>query len=160
MLEISSASLISHVDKIETAGRRVEKFVEVMTSAYDMENSYENRVLALIEAIRKQMKDWENASFVGTYIDAKLQSTTFLTYKAGTKRKWIAEKTDIASMLGNIRTKLATYGLKEYEPSKSLNLSDLDDCWRTLLVAEAIRSKNINEAIREYAYLSSMLFLI
>ncbi|CAG8834587.1 4663_t:CDS:2, partial [Racocetra persica] len=34
----------SHLDKIETAGRRVSKFAEVMQSVWDMEHDYERRV--------------------------------------------------------------------------------------------------------------------
>ena len=34
----------SHLDRIETAGRRVEKFVEVMQSAWDMQHNYEKRM--------------------------------------------------------------------------------------------------------------------
>jgi hypothetical protein len=34
----------SHLDRIETAGRRVEKFVEVMQSAWDMQHNFEKRM--------------------------------------------------------------------------------------------------------------------
>lgn len=34
----------SHLDRIETAGRRVEKFVEVMQSAWEMQHNYEKRM--------------------------------------------------------------------------------------------------------------------
>jgi hypothetical protein len=34
----------SHLDRIETAGRRVEKFVEMMQSAWDMQNNFEKRM--------------------------------------------------------------------------------------------------------------------
>jgi len=37
----------SHLDRIETAGRRVEKFVEVMQGAWDMQHGYEKRMAAV-----------------------------------------------------------------------------------------------------------------
>ncbi|KAK9471047.1 calponin homology domain-containing protein [Dipodascopsis tothii] len=139
----------SAMDKIETAGRRVEKFVEVITSAYDMETSYEKRIKALIDAIKRQIQQWESTEFSGTYLDAKEKRQTFFAYKAGAKRNWTAEKTDIASMLGNIKTKLATYHLRDYNPPEGLRLVDLDAYWKQLLAAEGIQSKRINDAIRD-----------
>ena len=37
----------SHLDRIETAGRRVEKFVEVMQGAWEMQHGYEKRMAAV-----------------------------------------------------------------------------------------------------------------
>ncbi|KAK7206345.1 calponin homology domain-containing protein [Myxozyma melibiosi] len=139
----------SELDKIETAGRRVEKFVEVMSSSIDLQHSYEQRIRSLLDTIAAQVRAWESARFEGTYADAKMQNVEFLTYKKCTKRSWIAEKTEVTSMLGNIKTKLATYGLRDYSPPKGLRLSDLDAAWKLLLKAEAVRSKKINEAIRD-----------
>lgn len=139
----------SALDKIETAGRRVEKFVEVMSSSIDLQHSYEDRVNRILDEIAGQIKAWQKASFTGTYSDAKQQHIEFSTYKTRTKRNWIAEKTQISSMLGNIKTKLTTYGLRDYSPPRGLGLSDLDGAWKLLLQAEAVRSRRINEAIRD-----------
>ncbi|KAJ8103837.1 calponin homology domain-containing protein [Lipomyces tetrasporus] len=139
----------SALDKIETAGRRVEKFVEVMSSSYDLQHSYETRIEKFLENIVYQIKSWNTAVFSGTYLDARKQNQEFYRYKSELKRSWIAEKTDITSMLGNIKTKLATYGLKDYEPPNGLTLADLDIVWKQLIQAEAVRSKKINETIRD-----------
>ncbi|KAK9449246.1 calponin homology domain-containing protein [Limtongia smithiae] len=139
----------SALDRIETAGRRVEKFVEVMASSFDLQHSYEYRMKKLLEAIAQQITTWKAATFTGQYLDARRQNSEFAEYKSRTKRTWIAEKTEITSMLGNIRTKLSTYGLKEYDPPAGLKLSDLDATWKVLLSAEALRSKKINETIRD-----------
>lgn len=37
------------IDKVETAGRRVAQFAEVMASVWEMQNDYERRVLAVSE---------------------------------------------------------------------------------------------------------------
>lgn len=37
----------SHLDRIETAGRRVEKFVEVMQGAWEMQHGYEKRMASV-----------------------------------------------------------------------------------------------------------------
>jgi hypothetical protein len=86
-------------------------------------------------------------TFDGTYADAKSQSERFNNYKRGEKRRYVAEKTDLEFLLGNIHTKVKTYGLQPYAPPKGLQLSDLDVAWRTLGKAEAQRSKAINAKI-------------
>jgi len=37
----------SHLDKVETAGRRVERFAEVSLSVWEMRHSYEARMKAV-----------------------------------------------------------------------------------------------------------------
>lgn len=138
----------SSMDKIETAGRRLEKFVEVTGNAITMQHGFEDRMRNLLNSISKIQKEWQESEFTGSYSDAKHQSENFLKYKGTTKREWITEKSELASLLGNVRTKLATYSLKDYEPPKGLNLSDLDAAWRSLVKAEAERSKQINNTMR------------
>jgi len=65
------------------------------------------------------------------------------------KRTWVKEKADLMSLLGNIKTKLATYRLKDYEPPKGLSPATLDIEWGALLKAENARSIKINQKIRE-----------
>ena len=86
-------------------------------------------------------------TFDGTYANAKSQSEQFNNYKRNEKRQFIAEKTDLESLLGNIQTKVKTYGLKAYNPPLGLLLSDLDTAWRNLGKTEAQCSKAINAKI-------------
>lgn len=139
----------SQLDRIETAGRRVEKFVEVMQGAWDMQNNFEKRMAELLRQIAAQKQEWAVATFAGTYVDAKEKSVEFTTYKRTSKRAWVAEKTDLVALLGNIKTKLATYGLRNYEPPPHLSLQNLDTIWQTLQQDENKRSMRINENIRE-----------
>lgn len=139
----------SHLDRIETAGRRVEKFVEVMQSAWGMQNNFEKRMKELLRQIDATRKEWEAATFEGTYTDVKLQSMEFSEYKRTKKRAWVAEKADLMSLLGNIKTKLGTYGLKDYVPPPHLNLPNLDRVWTEFMNAENRRSMEINQKIRD-----------
>lgn len=138
----------SAMDKIETAGRRLEKFVEVTGSALRMQHGYEDRMRALLAAIKSIEDEWTKATFDGTYADAKAQASAFSQYKRTRKREWITEKAELATLLGNIRTKLATYGLQEYTPPAGLTLSDLENAWRGLMQAEGTRSVAINNNMR------------
>ncbi|KAF2446404.1 alpha-actin-like proteinin [Karstenula rhodostoma CBS 690.94] len=139
----------SQMERVENAGRRVEKFVQNMNGAWEMQNNFEQRMRALLRQIAEQRKQWEEATFDGTYIDAKAQSGKFTEYKRKNKRAWVAEKSEVAGLLGNIKTKLSTYRLNPYEPPPELSLEALDTAWSNLMKAERERSQVINETIRD-----------
>ncbi|KAK4193667.1 hypothetical protein QBC35DRAFT_526948 [Podospora australis] len=139
----------SQMEKVENAGRRVEKFVNNMQGAWEMQSAYERRMAALLKAIQAQVESWKTAKFEGTYADAKAQAGEFASYKRGRKREWVAEKSELATLLGNIKTKLGTYRLRPYEPPAHLRLEALDVEWNTLTKSEMTRGQLINETIRD-----------
>ncbi|MCJ1256811.1 hypothetical protein MMC24_004635 [Lignoscripta atroalba] len=139
----------SQMERVENAGRRVEKFVTNMQGAWEMQTSFERRVRELLTQIGAKKQQWEEAEFQGTYVDAKEQSNQFNLYKRSQKRKWVAEKSDLAALLGNIKTKMSTYRLRPYEPPPELSLEVLDHEWTVLMKAERQRSQVINETIRD-----------
>lgn len=139
----------SQMERIENAGRRVEKFVQNMQGAWEMQNSFERRMRELLRQIAEQQRKWEEAEFLGTYADAKNQAAEFTAYKRKNKRAWVAEKSDLVGLLGNIKTKLSTYRLRPYEPPAELSLEALDIAWAGLMQAERERSQIINETIRD-----------
>ncbi|EON66637.1 hypothetical protein W97_05883 [Coniosporium apollinis CBS 100218] len=139
----------SQMERVENAGRRVEKFVQNMQGAWSMQNDFERRMRDLLRQIAQQRQEWEEARFEGTYTDAKNQATEFTVYKRSQKRKWVAERSDLVGLLGNIKTKLSTYRLRPYEPPPELSLEALDRAWMGLMQAERDRSQTINETIRD-----------
>jgi Ca2+-binding EF-hand superfamily protein len=139
----------SQMEKVENAGRRVEKFVNNMQGAWEMQSAYERRMAALLRNLHEQVIQWQRATFEGTYTDAKAQAIAFGEYKKGRKREWVAEKSDLATLLGNIKTKLGTYRLKPYEPPVELRLDVMDREWANLTRAEMQRAQLINETIRD-----------
>lgn len=139
----------SHMEKVENAGRRVEKFVTNMQGAWEMQNNYERRMRALLASIAEKEKQWADAEFDGSYTNAKSQLEEFTRYKLKDKRTKIAEKSDLAGLLGNIKTKLSTYRLSPYEPPAELSLDALDKAWQGLMQSERERSQVINNTIRD-----------
>lgn len=139
----------SQMERVENAGRRVEKFVTNMNGAWEMQNNFERRMRALLQQIDSQRKAWEVAKFDGTYANAKEQSREFTMYKQKEKRDWVAEKSDLAGLLGNIKTKLSTYRLRPYEPPAELSLEALERAWNGMMEAEQRRSQIINNNIRD-----------
>ena len=142
----------SQMERVENAGRRVEKFVTNMQGAWEMQNSFERRMRELLRQIATQRKEWEEAKFQGTYADAKGQLNHLMVYKKKENRNWVAEKSDLAALLGNIKTKMSTYRLRAYEPPPELRLEVLDREWAFLMQDERKRSQIINETIREYVF--------
>lgn len=139
----------SQMEKVENAGRRVEKFVNNMQGAWEMQHNYERRMRALLKEIGGQVEKWQTSKFEGTYVDAKAQAFEFSSYKRGQKRDWVAEKSDLATLLGNIKTKLGTYRLRPYDPPADLSLETLEKQWGSLSHSEMQRAQLINETIRE-----------
>lgn len=139
----------SQMEKVENAGRRVEKFVNNVQGAWEMQSTFERRMADLLRNIRSQVEGWQQAKFQGTYADAKAQATEFASYKKGKKRDWVAEKSELATLLGNIKTKLGTYRLRPYEPPTEFGLDVLDREWASLSKSEMTRGQLINETIRE-----------
>jgi Ca2+-binding EF-hand superfamily protein len=139
----------SQLERVENAGRRVEKFITNMQGAWEMQNSFERRMRELISQITAQRHEWRESSFEGTYTDAKEQASKFSIYKKNQKRKWVAEKSDLSALLGNIKTKLSTYRLRPYEPPAELRPEVVDREWEGLTQDERERSQLINETIRD-----------
>ncbi|KDR83148.1 hypothetical protein GALMADRAFT_56855 [Galerina marginata CBS 339.88] len=138
----------STMDQAETVSRRVEKFAELMQSVWLIRNDYERRVKLLLSALSSIQAQWSSQLLDGSYADAKEQSAAFTIYKQTTKRSWVTERQDLATLFGNVQTKLKTYALREYVPPVGLSLADLDVAWQRLLEAEAERSRRINAQIR------------
>ncbi|KAJ7816124.1 actinin-like protein [Mycena leptocephala] len=157
----------SSMDQAETVSRRVEKFAELMQSVWVSQN--ELRAACASGAyiilpthpymftlhIPAPFRAHGNSDQLGrqrvhgTYSDAKQQSAGFNAYKHTSKRTWVVEKQDLATLFGNVQTKLRTYGLREYVPPPGLTLSEVDSAWSSLLASEARRSRTINAQIRQ-----------
>ncbi|CEH16814.1 actinin-like protein [Ceraceosorus bombacis] len=138
----------SSMEQAEVVSRRVATFADVMQSAWIMQQDYERRARELLAAMSAEEETWNRATFAGSYADARLQLSAFNAYKAGTKRVWVRERTDLAALLGNIQTKLRTYHLRPWSPSESLHTAEIDLSWTQLATFEAARSRRINAEIR------------
>ena len=76
----------------------------------------------LLQALQETQVEWASTQFNGTYADAKAHAAEFLVYKQKKKRERVVERQDVASLFGNIQTKLRTYKLREYVPPSGLTL--------------------------------------
>ncbi|POW05985.1 hypothetical protein PSHT_10567 [Puccinia striiformis] len=134
----------SSMDKTEVEARRVANFVENLKSIWTSMNDYERRVTELMEEIRSTIGSRLTSPLPFTYPLIKELAADFQSSKQTTKRDWVAQKNEVAGLLGNIVTKLRTYNLRTY-----VLLMDLESFWKELLVTEAKRSRSINASIQE-----------
>jgi len=139
----------SSYSKIETAGRRVGKFVTVMQSVLEMKTDYERRARVLTQNIQALEGTWASSQADGTYISARNYLNDLLQFKRTEKRAMVAEKRELDTLLGNIQTKLITYNLKPYTPPQGLTTSDLESTWVSLLSLEGHRRKQLTDLIRD-----------
>lgn len=139
----------SSMDKAEVEARRVANFVENLKSIWTSMNDYERRVTELMDEIKQTISTRLTTTLPSTYQLVKEVAADFQKYKQTTKRDWVAQKNEVAGLLGNIVTKLRTYNLRTYVPPDGLKLTDLEAFWQDLLAAEAQRSRSINACIQE-----------
>ncbi|PLW49023.1 hypothetical protein PCASD_05055 [Puccinia coronata f. sp. avenae] len=139
----------SSMDKTEVEARRVANFVENLKSIWTSMNDYERRVTELMDEIRQTIATRLTSTLPSTYPLIKELAADFQRYKQTTKRDWVAQKNEVAGLLGNIVTKLRTYNLRTYVPPDGLKLTDLESFWKELLATEAKRSRSINASIQE-----------
>lgn len=133
----------------ETEANILTKFAETMASLLISIHNYEERARAFLEEVQLILTTWSTSPPTAPYSRLKQYQAAFLAHKEVRKRTLLKDKAEVTALLGNIQTKLRTYGLKIYEPEAGLTLADLDLKWRELLKAEAARSKTINTLIRE-----------
>eukprot|EP00835_Amoeboradix_gromovi_P001569 NODE_74_length_23402_cov_1.166974.p2 type:complete len:556 gc:universal NODE_74_length_23402_cov_1.166974:6025-4358(-) len=139
----------SVMDKVEVSGRRVGKFADLLSTAWNMEHDYERRCLLLTDSLKSKTSYWKSAVFTGTYEDARQHSDQFQYFKSHEKREWMSEKRELDTLLANIQTKLQTYELPAYSPPDGCSLNDLDAQWGDLVKNEKIRKSTINSKIKE-----------
>lgn len=139
----------SNANKLETAGRRVRKFVTVVASIYEMQHDFEARIKALLKNINGTIHSWESNRISTDYIGAHEQLLSLQQFKSNEKRAWASEKRELDSLLGNIQTKLKTFNLRPYSPPEGCLLSDLEESWNNLVNHQASRRRDLTNSIKD-----------
>lgn len=134
---------------METGARRVQKFVDLISSILLWQTDFERRLALLLAALSDTQSNWAAAQPPSDYKSAMSNLSEFAEYKKTSKRQWGREKQELGALYSNIQTKLRTYGLNSWEPGEGRRLSDLEEVWAGFLVDEGKRSRAINARIRE-----------
>ncbi|GAA5865515.1 hypothetical protein JCM1840_001425 [Sporobolomyces johnsonii] len=135
----------------ETEARVISNFVDNMKELMLAVHDYERRVTALLSAISAHLETLHAlpAPTSSSYQTLRSLLAAFTSpYLATTRRAWLCEKEDTAALLGNVQTKLKTYGLKGYEPAEGLRIKDVDHKWTDLELAEQAQLRDLSRSIR------------
>lgn len=142
-------SVFSSLDKLETAGRRVAKYVEFAKSLSDLTSDYEARTIKLNDALADKTSELKSADVGHDYHTTKDHMNKFNQYKRSQKRAWIAEQADLAGLFSNIQAKLSTINRPPYVPPQGLHPLDVENNVYTLGEAEKSRRKNLNQTLHQ-----------
>ncbi|GAA5892714.1 hypothetical protein JCM6882_000562 [Rhodosporidiobolus microsporus] len=133
----------------ETEARVISNFVENTSSLMLAVHDYERRVRALLSALDAHLSSLRPLPPSTPYATLFALRSSASDHRRMTRRAWHREKMDTAELLGNVREKLRTYGLRGYEPEEGVRVVDVQDKWDELTAAETARSKEINVLIRQ-----------
>ncbi|KAM0790463.1 hypothetical protein ACM66B_003340 [Microbotryomycetes sp. NB124-2] len=127
----------------ETDAKIISSFVDNMSSLMLALHDYERRVEELLVSIENQVRNWSTPLPVQSYSQLlQLFQTVTITFRQSTKRSLHQERVDVQDLLLNIRTKLKTYGLRDYVPEERLSLDSVDKACDRLLKQEM---RHVNE---------------
>jgi len=140
--------VFSSLDKVETAGRRVAKYVNSVKTISEMKHDYEARTRALNNAVTQKTSNLHSDPLGEDYHTAKSEITALKTYKRTERRQWITEQADLVTLFGNIQAKLKAVNQPAYQPPAGLFPIDVEKNVETLRQAEISRRKALNENLR------------
>jgi Ca2+-binding EF-hand superfamily protein len=140
--------VFSSLDKVETAGRRVAKFVQFSKTLEELQHDYETRTRALNASVQSKTRSFPGEPLGDNYHEAKDNLGQFNNYKKNERRAWITEQGDLGTLFGNIQAKLKSLNRPAYVPPAGLTLQDVEHNLDGLLQAERERRKALNTNLR------------
>jgi len=140
--------VFSSLDRVETAGRRVGKFVNFAKTLNEMIEEYERRTRALNAGIHEKISELGNYDLGHDYHSAKGQIAGFRNYKKTQKRAWIAESAELVTLFGNIQAKEKSMNRPAYVPPSGLHPSDVDGNFNVLSGSEKNLNHSLNQNLR------------
>ncbi|POY75544.1 hypothetical protein BMF94_1447 [Rhodotorula taiwanensis] len=134
----------------ETEARVINKFVDEMSELMLAVHDYERRVTELLEQIRARIRSIASSGPTPSspYPDLLQRRSTLRAVPE--RRQWLMEKVATAQLLGNVRVKLRTYGLRGYEPPEGLTIEDVAVMWEAMRRAEAEQLRSIDAYIQRF----------
>jgi Ca2+-binding EF-hand superfamily protein len=140
--------VFSSLDKVETAGRRVAKFVQFSKTLEELQHDYEERTRKLNGSVQQKTQSFPGEPLGDDYSQAKSNLAHFNAYKKNERRAWITEQGELVTLFGNIQAKLKSLARPAYVPPQGLSLQDVDHNLDDLLRAERERRKALNANLR------------
>eukprot|EP01102_Stenamoeba_stenopodia_P022554 TRINITY_DN945_c0_g1_i1.p1 TRINITY_DN945_c0_g1~~TRINITY_DN945_c0_g1_i1.p1 ORF type:complete len:633 (-),score=208.25 TRINITY_DN945_c0_g1_i1:93-1991(-) len=140
--------VFSSLDRVETAGRRVGKFVNFAKTLNEMIEEYERRTRALNASVNGKAAQLGSYDHGHDYHSAKSQIANFKNYKKTEKRAWIAESAELVTLFGNIQAKEKSMNRPAYVPPAGLSPADVDRNFAALNEHERALNRSLNQNLR------------
>jgi len=140
--------VFSSADQAEQAGKRVSKYLNLAKALADLVSEYEKRTTTLNEAMSNKISQLGSAESGEAYDVTKGNIESLRAYKKGDKRTWIAEQSDLLTLLGNIQAKLISQNRPKYTPPDGLHPDDVEKKVQELGAAEAKYRSELNAKLR------------
>jgi len=142
--------VFSSLDQAETAGRRVAKYAEASQQIADMVHDYERRTKILVGDVTSKTTEFNTTPLGNDYPSIKANITSLNQYKKTTRRQWITEQADLATLFGNIQAKLKTMQRPPYVPPSGLRVPEVENNMEALNHATRDRRSKLNSTLRAY----------
>jgi len=140
--------VFSSLDRVETAGRRVGKFVNFEKSLNELIEEYERRTRALNQAVENKASALSTDPLGNDYSSAKSAINSFRDYKKTQRRQWISEQAELVTLFGNIQAKQKSQNRPPYSPPQGLHPKDVNSNFEHLSTSEKARRTNLNNNLR------------
>eukprot|EP01105_Mastigella_eilhardi_P007242 TRINITY_DN18745_c0_g1_i1.p1 TRINITY_DN18745_c0_g1~~TRINITY_DN18745_c0_g1_i1.p1 ORF type:complete len:626 (+),score=222.66 TRINITY_DN18745_c0_g1_i1:58-1935(+) len=141
--------VFSSYDKVETAGRRIAKFLNFVKAAEGMINDYARRAQILRDAVEAKRADLGNAAMPDSYEGGRAALADFRAYKNASKRQWVVEHSDLVALFSNIQSKLKTMNRPAYMPPTGLAPEEIGAIIDELTTAERKHHSALNARMRQ-----------
>lgn len=141
-------NVFSSLDKVEAAGRRVAKLVDLAKSVSELTNDYEERANCLLASILRKINELNAYTLPETYSLTKADIQAFRAYLKNDKRQWIGDQEDLALLYSSIQAKLKTNSRPPYLPPSGKDLRSIETNLETLNAAELQHRARLNEHLR------------
>nr|6SL3_A Chain A, Calponin homology domain protein putative [Entamoeba histolytica] len=140
--------VFSSNDQVEKAGKRAGNFLDLLRATEGMVHDYEQRAQALKENIEAAINKMNGVEPSDEYHQVKEQINETKNYRKGDKRAFIKEQGDLATLFGQINSKLRGMKRPVYVAPEGLDPKSLEGYIANISEAErALRSK-LNTAMR------------
>jgi len=142
--------VFSSLDQAETAGRRVAKYAEASQQIADMIHDYERRTKILVGSVTSKTTELNTSPVGDDYKGIKSNISSLNEYKKTTRRQWITEQADLATLFGNIQARLKAMQRPPYTPSSGLTVPEVETNFESLNHATRDRRSKLNSTLRAY----------
>jgi hypothetical protein len=141
--------VFSSYDKVDTAARRLGKFLGFSKQVEDMKHDYIERATRLSMSASQKTEELGSTQVAQDYASVRQQIAAFKEYRKTDKRAWTVESSDLASLFSNIQAKLRIIGRPAFVPPENLAPIDLDSTIQQLTAVELSYRNTISETMRQ-----------